>query len=230
MRLTRWLVSLGYAATRREAASLVRHGRVRVDGAPGEPDAVVAAAQVTVDGEPLDHPSGLLLVMNKPLGVVCSHSDTEGPTVFERLPARWRRRDPAVEAVGRLDKDTAGVLILTDQHALLHRLTSPRHHVEKVYEATLDRDVDEQAIAAFAVGVVLRGEPKPCRPARLEAIGPGLARVVVEEGRYHQVRRMFAAVDRRVVALARTRFGPVGVGDLAPGELRALDLNAFGST
>lgn len=229
MRLGPLLVSLGYVSTRREAAQWARSGRVAVVGATADADARVVPADVTVDGEPLDHPDGLLLVMHKPLGRVCTRAADEGPTVYELLPPRWLRRDPALVTVGRLDKDTDGVLLITDRHPLVHQLTSPRRHVEKVYEATLDDDVSDAAIAMFGAGVQLRGEDAPCRPAALEPLGPRRARVTLSEGRYHQVRRMFAAVGRRVVTLTRTRFGPITLDDLAPGAWRHLDPHHLGT-
>ncbi len=225
-RLDQLLSALGYCS-RKEAAALCAAGRVTVGGQP-ERDASrrVAGAQVALDGAPLEFPDGLLLVLHKPVGVVCSHDAREGARVYDALPARWLARDPKVTTVGRLDKDTSGVLLLTDQGALVQRLTSPRRHVEKVYVATLDGDVTEAMVRAFRAGLPLREGTamEPTLPATLEALGPGRAQVTLREGRYHQVRRMFAACGRTVLALERTRFGEWTLDGLAPGQWRAVPL------
>ncbi len=228
-RLDPWLANLGYCS-RRAARDWIDAGRVAIAGrVADDPGAKAPAAAVTVDGAPLDHPDGLLLLMNKPLGRVCSHDAREGPSVHDLLPERWRRRHPVVTTVGRLDKDTSGLLLLTDLSPLVHRLTSPRHKVPKVYRATLAADLPADAGAVFASGrLVLAGETDPCAPAELAALGPREAQVTLTEGRYHQVRRMFAAVGCEVVTLHRERFGPLTLGDLAPGAWRELPLDAFG--
>ena len=221
-RLDQWLASLGYAS-RREAAAWCRAGRVtRADGSPLErPDAKIAAEDLRIDGQPLDHPDGVFVVLHKPVGYVCSHDAGEGPTVYDLLPPRWRARQPAPATIGRLDKDTSGVIVVTDLGQWIHRLSSPKHHVAKCYLATLDRPADAAMVGLFASGtLVLRGESAPCLPARLEPGGGATARVVLTEGRYHQVRRMFAACGRHVLALHREAFGPYRADDLAPGQWR----------
>ena len=177
-----------------------------------------------LDGEPLDFPDGLFVLMHKPVGLVCSHDTREGPRVYDLLPERWQQRDPKVTTIGRLDKDTSGLLLLTDQGALVQRLTSPRHHVEKVYVATLDREPNPEMIAAFAQGLELTedGEKVKTMPAVLRALGGQRAEVTLHEGRYHQVRRMFAATGAHVSALERTRFGEWTLGDLPAGSWKAL--------
>jgi 16S rRNA pseudouridine516 synthase len=210
------LANLGYGS-RTEVQRLIRSGRVsRDDVVVRDPAVSVSAAGLLVDGSPLDHPDGVLVMLHKPAGYVCSHNDGEGPTVFSLLPPQWLARNPRVEAVGRLDKDTTGLLMLTDDHDLLHRLTSPHHHVEKVYEVVVDRDLSSELVEVFASGtLMLRGESDPCLPARLEITGARTARVVVTEGRYHQVRRMFGAAEAgRVIGLHRVRFGAWLLGDL----------------
>lgn len=227
-RIDQWLANLGYCS-RREARAWVADGRITVAGTPArDAGAKAAATDLRVDGQPLDHPDGLLLLLHKPVGRVCSHDPREGPSVHDLLPERWRRRHPVVTTVGRLDKDTSGLLLLTDLSPLVHRLTSPRHKVPKVYRATLAADLPADAGTVFASGqLVLAGETDPCAPAELAVLGPREAEVTMTEGRYHQVRRMFAALGCEVVTLHRERFGPLALGDLAPGAWRELPLDAF---
>ena len=227
-RLDQILASLGYGS-RRDAHDAVASGRVSVAGAVVRDAAAKAEPrQVTLDGEPLDHPAGLLLLLNKPAGLVCSHDEREGPNVYSLLPERWRRRNPPVTSVGRLDKETTGALLLTDQSELVHRLTSPKHKVPKVYRATLDRDLDPAWVALFASGTLqLAGEPKPCAPAQLRLLSARAAELTLTEGRYHQVRRMFSACGATVLALERVSFGPLDLAGLAPGAWRELPLDTF---
>jgi 16S rRNA pseudouridine516 synthase len=162
-------------------------------------------------------------MLHKPLGVVCSHRET-GRSVYELLPARWRARSPALSSIGRLDVDTTGLLLLTDDGALLHRVISPRSHVTKRYLATLDRPLRGDEAALFAGGaLMLEGETAPLRPAILEPLSPKRAYLTITEGRYHQVRRMFAAAGNHVVALHRDRIGGLDLpDDLAEGRHRIL--------
>jgi 16S rRNA pseudouridine516 synthase len=180
---------------------------------------------VRVDGEAVEGADGLLVAWHKPAGVVCSRGDGEGRSVYELLPERWSRRNPAVTTVGRLDRDTTGLLLVTDLGVWVHRWTSPRHHVEKVYEVTLDGPGEASWVERFASGkLMLEGEDKPCLPARLEWVGEVQARLHLTEGRFHQVKRMFAAMGRNVVRLHRSRFGPYELGDLAEGAWRVLPI------
>ncbi len=229
-RLDQLLANLGYCS-RREARAWIQAGRVTVRGAATDDFGAKAdPADVRVDGEPLDHPGGLLLLLHKPVGLVCSHDEREGPNVYGLLPPRWRRRNPAVTSIGRLDKDTSGLLLLTDQSELVHRLTSPRHKVPKVYRATLDADLPAGTAALFASGtLLLNDEKKPCAPAALTILSPREAEVTLIEGRYHQVRRMFASQGSGVLTLHRTRFGPLDLSDLRTGQWRELPLDAFGT-
>jgi 16S rRNA pseudouridine516 synthase len=222
-RLDQLLSSLGYCS-RREAVSLVKAGRVKQnDIVLTKADAKVDPHAVTLDGEPLEAPDGLLAMLHKPVGYVCTHGDGEGPTIYELLPDQWLRRNPAVTSVGRLDKDTSGLLLVTDIGSLVHRFTSPKAEVEKVYVAEVDRDLDPALIEIFAKGdLMLRSEDKPCLPAKLEIVSPRTARLTITEGRYHQVRRMFASQGWHVEKLHRERFGPYELGDLAEGEWRLI--------
>jgi 16S rRNA pseudouridine516 synthase len=227
-RLDQLLANLGYCS-RREARAWIQAGRVTVRGqATDDFGAKADPADVRVDGEPLDHPAGLLLLVHKPLGLVCSHDEREGPNVYSLLPARWRARNPSITSIGRLDKDTSGLLLLTDQSELVHRLTSPKHKVPKVYRATVRADLTPALVPLFAGGtLLLKDEKAPCAPAELRIISPREAELTLTEGRYHQVRRMFASQGAEVLMLHRARFGHLELGDLAPGHWRELPLDAF---
>jgi len=222
-RLDQLLSSLGYCS-RSEAAALVKSGRVKQNGIVlTKADAKVDPHVITLDGGPLEAPDGLLAMLHKPVAHVCTHSDCEGPTIYELLPDQWLRRNPAVTSVGRLDKDTSGLLLVTDIGSLVHRLTSPKADVEKVYLAELDRELDPRLVEVFAKGeLMLRSETRPCLPARLEIISARTARLTITEGRYHQVRRMFASQGWHVEKLHRERFGAYELGDLAEGEWRMI--------
>jgi 16S rRNA pseudouridine516 synthase len=223
MRLVRLIANLGYG-TRKDVAWMFREGRVTdPDGEVLYADDKVEHAQIRIDGEPLDPSTGLVLMMNKPLGVTCSRKD-QGRMVYDLLPPRYRARSPALSTVGRLDRDTSGLLLFTDDGALLHRIISPRANIGKVYEATLAQDLrgDEQAL--FASGtLMLESETTPLLPASLEVSSPRQARLRITEGRYHQVRRMFAATGNHVDVLHRSAVGGLPLGDLAPGAWRSLD-------
>ncbi|WP_375409248.1 pseudouridine synthase [uncultured Methylobacterium sp.] len=212
LRLDRLLANLGYGS-RREVGLLARAGLIVIDGAPiADADRRVAvtadlSARMTVDGEPLDPPPGLALMLHKPLGVTCSHKEA-GPLIYGLLPERWRRRDPALSTIGRLDKETSGLILLTDDGALLHRVISPRSKVAKRYQVSLDRPLKGDEVAIFSSGtLVLDGEDKPLLPVEMQVHDGTRAAVTLHEGRYHQVRRMFAAVGNHVVALHRDRIG-----------------------
>lgn len=227
-RLDQLLANLGYCS-RREARAWIQAGRVTVRGAVNDDFGAKAdPADVRVDGEPLDQPDGLLLLLHKPVGLVCSHEAREGPNVYSLLPPRWRERNPPVTSIGRLDKDTSGLLLLTDRSELVHRLTSPKHKVPKVYRATVSADIPAALIPLFASGtLVLKDEKTPCAPAELKIISAREAELTLTEGRYHQVRRMFASRGLEVLALHRARFGHLDLGDLPPGQWRALPPDTF---
>jgi 16S rRNA pseudouridine516 synthase len=222
-RLDQTLASFGYGS-RREVRSLIETGVVQVSGTVVKDEsAKVSAENVTVRGEVLEAIEGLLALFHKPTGYVCSRSDGEGPTIYELLPARWSLRNPPVTSVGRLDKDTSGLLLITDRGDLVQKWTSPKSVIEKTYEVTVDKPLSPNLIDIFAKGdLLLRGEDKPCLPARLEIISELHARLTITEGRYHQVRRMFASQVWHVKQLHRSRFGEHELGDLKPGEWRIL--------
>jgi len=228
MRLDRLLANLGYGS-RREVQGLVDAGEVVLDGAElTDASARLAvtpdlATRMTVEGRPLDPPPPLVLLMHKPLGVVCSHKEP-GRSVYELLPSRWRGRNPALSSVGRLDVDTSGLLLLTDDGGFLHRVISPKAHIAKRYAVTLDRPLKGDEAELFASGaLVLESDTTPLAPAVLEPLSPTTAWLTITEGRYHQVRRMFAAAGNHVVALHRDRVGTLDLpADLAPGGYRLL--------
>jgi len=230
-RLDQLLANLGYCS-RREARAFIQAGHVTVRGAVVDDFGAKAhPADVRVDGEPLDHPDGLLLLVHKPLGLVCSHDEREGPNVYSLLPPRWRNRNPQVTSIGRLDKETSGLLLLTDRSELVHRLTSPKHKVPKVYRVTVAKDLSPELIPLFASGtLLLKDEKEPCAPAELKILGPREAELTLTEGRYHQVRRMLASQGCEVVTLHRARFGHLELGDLPAGQWRELPLAEFSTT
>ncbi|HVR81672.1 MAG TPA: pseudouridine synthase [Luteimonas sp.] len=223
MKLVKLIANLGYGS-RRDVAALFREGRITdADGEVLYADDKLAHGDIRVDGEPLDSPAGLVLMLYKPVGTTCSTKDP-GRIVYDLLPPRFRLRAPSLSTVGRLDRDTSGLLLLTDDGALLHRIVSPKSQLPKVYEATLVDELRGDETVLFASGSLqLESEPTPLAPAQLEVVAPRHARLTLTEGRYHQVRRMFAAVGNHVVALHRSRIGGLDLGDLAPGEWRALD-------
>jgi 16S rRNA pseudouridine516 synthase len=223
MRLVKHLANLGYGS-RKEVAWMFREGRVTdADGEVLYADDPLDHDNVRVDGEPLDPPPGLVLMLHKPAGYTCSTRD-KGRIVYDLLPPRFRERDPVLSTVGRLDRDTTGLLLMTDDGALLHRIVSPKSKLAKVYEATLAQDLRGDEAALFANGtLLLESETTPLLPAGLEVLGPRRARLTLHEGRYHQVRRMFAATGNHVDALHRPQVGGLSLGSLAEGQWRALD-------
>lgn len=222
MKLVKTIANLGYGS-RKDVARMFREGRIT--DAAGEvlyADDAPAHADVHVDGEPLDPPQGLALMLHKPVGYTCSTRDP-GRIVYDLLPPRFRLRSPLLSTVGRLDRDTSGLLLLTDDGPLLHRITAPKAKLAKRYEATLDADLRGDEAALFASGTLqLESDDTPLAPARLEVADARHATLVLTEGRYHQVRRMFAAVGNHVSALHRSQVGGLKLGDLAPGEWRPL--------
>lgn len=229
-RLDRLLANLGYGS-RREVADLVKRGQVVLNGQVLKdagariPVTSDLPQRMTIGGQPVDPPAPLTLVMHKPLGVVCSHREP-GASVYELLPRRWRARMPVLSTIGRLDKDTSGLLLITDDGTFLHQVISPRSHVAKRYVATLDRPLRGDESDIFGAGtLMLEGEAQPLAPAILEPLGPTTAHLTITEGRYHQVRRMFAAVGNHVLALHRDRIGGLGLPpDLPAGAWRLLSL------
>jgi 16S rRNA pseudouridine516 synthase len=222
MRLVRLIANLGYGS-RREVQALFREGRIT--NAAGEvlyADDQAAHENIRLDGTPLDPPAGFTLMLNKPAGYTCSTKD-RGALVYELLPPRFRQRTPLLATVGRLDRDTSGLLLMTDDGALLHRIVSPKSALAKVYVAELAQDLRGDEATVFASGtLMLDSENTPLLPVAMETLAPRRARLVLQEGRYHQVRRMFGAMGNRVTALHRERIGGLSLGDLPSGDWRAL--------
>lgn len=221
MKLIKHLANLGYGS-RREVERLIKAGFVTHDEGKvlGERD-LVPHDRLRYRGEPLDPPAPLTLLVNKPDGYACSKEDPDA-TVYDLLPARFEHRNPGLNPVGRLDKDTTGMLLMTDDGPLLHKIIHPKHDLGKVYHVTLDRPLEGHEGELFASGTLsLRSDGKPLLPAELEVLGEKEALITLHEGRYHQVRRMFAAAGNHVVALKRIAIGGLKLpDDLAEGEWR----------
>ena len=223
MKLVKHLANLGYGS-RKQVMAMFREGRITdADGEVMYADDPLDHDALRVDGEPLDPPSGMLLMLHKPVGYTCSTKDP-GRIVYDLLPPRYRLRSPLLSSVGRLDRDTSGLLLFTDDGALLHRISSPKSKLSKVYEATLANDLRGDEAELFTSGtLMLESEQTPLLSAELEVVDTRHARLTLQEGRYHQVRRMFAAVGNHVEALHRSRIGGLGLGDLVGGKWRMLD-------
>lgn len=222
MKLVRLLSNLGYGS-RREVEQWIRAGSVTdLDGNILGESRLLPHDQILFRGEPLDPPFPLTILLNKPDGYTCS-ADDPGAVVYDLLPGRFADRKPGLNPVGRLDKDTTGLLLLTDDGKLLHKIIHPKSGCKKTYRATLDRPLQGHEAAAFASGtMMLHSETKPLLPAHLEPVGEREALVTLHEGRYHQVRRMFAAVGNHVTALQRISIGCLQLpADLPEGMWRA---------
>lgn len=229
IRLDRLLGNLGYGS-RKEVQELVRKRQISFDGTVlTDFSAHIALdpelpSRLLVGGEELDPLPGFFILLHKPVGFTCSHKE-EGELVYDLFPERWQKRNPPLSSVGRLDKDTSGLLLFTDDGEALHRLASPKTKMEKTYLATLDRPLRGDEAELFASGtLLLESEEKPLLPAKLEVLGEKSARLTIVEGRYHQVRRMFAAAGNHVLNLHREKFGDWEMpDDLAPGEYIILE-------
>lgn len=225
MKLMKLLANLGYGSRRGVSEMLTNGWVTRADGSVLGPDDSVDPAdhdQIRVDDEPLDPPQGLIIMLHKPVGYTCSSKDV-GRLIYELLPPRFHMRKPMLSAVGRLDRDTSGLLLMTDDGALLHRITSPKAQLPKVYEATLASELRGDEAAIFASGtLLLESETLPLAPATLTSVAPRRVRIATIEGRYHQVRRMFAAVGNHVESLQRVSIGGLALDDLGSGEWRRL--------
>jgi 16S rRNA pseudouridine516 synthase len=238
MQLQDILYSQGFG-TRRVCAGLIQQGHVQVYASNHASEPVECAQSAMefeadglrfrVRGEDWSYREKAYLMLHKPAGTECSQKPSTWPSVYTLLPAPLRQR-PAkgsvqgVQAVGRLDQDTTGLLLLTDDGPFIHRMNSPRHHVPKVYEVTVKHPLDERQLQRLLDGVVLDDDPKPVRAAACEAVDSHHLRLTLTEGKYHQVKRMLAAVGNRVEGLHRSQIGGLTLpADLAPGQWRWLE-------
>jgi 16S rRNA pseudouridine516 synthase len=223
VKLIKLLANLGYGS-RKEVQRLIRSGAVTDEGGRvlGENE-LPPHADIRFRGEPLDPPFPFTIMLHKPDGYTCS-ADDPGATVYDLLPERFAHRNPGLNPIGRLDKDTTGLILLTDDGKLLHKIIHPKSHCLKVYHATLDRPLEGHEAELFASGtLVLNNETKPLLPAGFKKIGEKEALVTLHEGRYHQVRRMFAAAGNHVLGLKRISIGGLKLpDDLEEGEWREL--------
>lgn len=238
MQLQEILYTQGFG-TRRICAGLVQHGHVTAGGHPttdATADFDPEGLRFCVDGVEWPYQEKAYLMLHKPSGTECSRKPSAYPSIYTLLPAPLRQRPQkgatqGVQAVGRLDQDTTGLLLLTDDGQFIHRMSSPRHHVPKVYEVTARHPVDERQVSRLLEGVVLEDDPKPVRAAACELMEDGRLRLTLTEGKYHQVKRMIAAVANRVERLHRSRIGRLELPqDLLPGQWRwlsAADLAAL---
>lgn len=221
VRLDKFLCDSG-AGTRSQVKAILKAGRVMVNGRPEKDGSIKIDPQsqtVTLDGEPLGGKRRLVVMLNKPAGFVTATEDAQQKTVMELLPKKWAHLD--LKPVGRLDKETEGLLLFTNDGDLLHRLISPKQEVPKIYYACHEGQAGEADVAAFSEGLTLR-DGSVCRPAVLEPLGPGESLITVCEGKYHQVRRMMAARNMTVTYLERRQEGNLTLGDLPRGQTREL--------
>jgi 16S rRNA pseudouridine516 synthase len=230
MQLQQILYSQGFG-TRRICAGLIQQGLVTVGQEPCSDPAAEFEPEglaFTVQGQPWTWHDKAYLMLHKPEGFECSQRPSAWPSVYTLLPAPLRQRPqrqgmPGVQAVGRLDQDTTGLLLLSDDGAFIHRMSSPRRHVPKVYEVTARHPVDDRLVQRLLEGVVLDDDPRPVRAAECAPTGPNALRLTLTEGKYHQVKRMVAAAGNRVERLHRSRIGGLELpADLAPGQWRWL--------
>jgi 16S rRNA pseudouridine516 synthase len=218
-RIDAHLSSLGYC-TRSEAKRFLRMYELCINDKRVFDTSIKAYHDdITINIEAID-PETITVLLNKPSGFICSHNDA-GSLIYALIPNRWNRRNPKVSTIGRLDVDTTGAILLTDDGALNHKLSSPKSDVLKIYEATLAVPLKGDEAQIFASGeLMLNGEKKPLLPAVLEVISPTHVRLEICEGKYHQVKRMFGAVGNRVLTLHRVKFDTFDVEDLEEGTYK----------
>ena len=230
MQLQDLLFSQGFG-TRRVCAGLIQHGHVTVAGhtvTSADAEFIPLGLRYSVDGVDWEYHEKAYLMLHKPAGTECSRKPSAYPSIFTLLPPPLRQRPnkgavPGVQPVGRLDQDTTGLLLLTDDGQFIHRMSSPRRHVAKVYEVTARHAVEDRQLKRLLQGVTLEDDPRPVRAAACERAGDRQFRLTLTQGKYHQVKRMIAAVGNRVEALHRSRIGALVLpADLPPGQWRWL--------
>lgn len=217
------IVSATGKKSRREVKLLVKQGRILVDGVPAaaadmkvDPE----VSEILLDEENIGYQRFTYIMLHKPAGVLSAVEDRRQKTVLDLLPEELQKR--GLSPVGRLDKDTEGLLLLTNDGELTHHLLSPRHHVDKVYYARVEGELEQADCEAFAAGMTL-GDGLECMPAGLKILSPDEALVTLQEGKFHQVKRMLAARGKPVVYLKRLSMGPLQLDEvLQPGEFRHL--------
>lgn len=222
LRLDRFLAHAS-GLSRSQVRKLLKGGAVTVDGvACTDADLDVSARhRISLEDNVLEWPRARYVMLHKPVGYVCSHEDANHPLVTSLINTPWA---DGMHSAGRLDVDTTGLVLLTNDGEWSHRVTSPRRHCDKTYVAGLKHPLAADAAQRFAAGLMLNGEEQPTLPAQLEQLDPHTARVTLHEGRYHQVKRMFAACSNRVATLHRERIGAIQLDPaLAPGQWRELD-------
>ena len=236
MQLHDILFTQGFGA-RRQCAALVSQGRVSIGGrtcTDAQQELAVEGLRFCVDGQAWDYQARAYLMLNKPAGTECSHKPGIWVSVYSLLPVPLRQRprkgaEAGVQAVGRLDQDTTGLLLFTDDGAFIHRMNSPRHHIPKVYEVSTAEPVDAAQVDRLLSGVVLHDSPEPVRAAACERTAERALRLTLTQGKYHQVKRMVVAAGNQVVALHRCGIGGLLLpADLAPGQWRWLDAAQVG--
>jgi 16S rRNA pseudouridine516 synthase len=223
MRLDRLMANLGYGS-RQDIARLVEDERITLRGAVltrADESIIlddVRSGALKLDDHILDPPAPLHIMLHKPAGYSCSH-DEKGALVYDLLPPRWKSRKPALSCAGRLDKESTGQVILTDDGDLLHRIISPKNHAEKRYTVTLGKALQGNEAAQFSTGsFLMQGDDKPLKPAVWLPVDDKSGTMVLHEGRYHQIRRMFEALGNRVVTLHRFQTGSLGLSSLESGQ------------
>ena len=220
-RLDKFLCDCG-VGTRSQVKAILKAGRVTVDGRPERDNGRKidpAVQSICMDGEALRQRGRVVVMLNKPAGFVTATEDARDKTVMELLPPEWK--NAGLNPVGRLDKQTEGLLLFTNDGDLLHRLISPKKEVPKLYYAQHEGTAGEGDVQAFQEGLVL-GDGTKCLPAQLQPLGTGESLITVCEGKYHQVRRMMAARGMPVTYLERRKEGKLELGDLPKGQIREL--------
>lgn len=222
-RIDKILSNLGYCSRRQAEDFLHSHivtcnnVRVKCGSQKADPHLLL------IDGQKTDHSDGLFILLNKPAGYVCSHDPSEGNLVYDLLPKQWMKRNPVLSSIGRLDKDTTGLLLITDNTTLNHQFSSPKRKIDKVYQVTVNKELTEELRELFSSGkLCLPGDQKPCLPADLQIRDPFKATVTIHEGRYHQIKRMFSVCGYKVTFLHRSHFGYYSLENLKEGEYRIL--------
>ncbi len=230
VRLERLLANLGYGS-RKDVGKAIKDGAFLMNGdVVLDPSLQIDPEEMsnsTFDEEPLDPVSPLTILLHKPRGYTCS-SDEQGLLIYDLLPPRWKKRDPLLSSAGRLDKDSTGLVLMTDDGQLLHKIISPKIHVEKHYRVKLRDDLKGDEAALFSTGsFCLKNDVKPLKPAEWIPESSRSGVMILQEGRYHQIRRMFASIGNHVEDLHRFKLGGMDLSELAEGSYKILELESI---